>query len=135
VKQIAAPQLAVDRHIKQREIAMTICEFKAHTNRPHMLWLRGKLLSHETAFVPSRMASTDGGQVLDGHGRHSISYAANAVSCGRFQRSWPLGMPLPQVRMLGAESSRNVQETLFVKLCIHGQKQLMVIIFRACSER
>lgn len=65
--QIAASQLAVDRHIEKREVEVTLCKFKAHPNRPDMFWKQGTLLTYEAALVTGRAVRPDGGKVYRSH--------------------------------------------------------------------
>ncbi len=47
VDEIAAPQLAGDGHVEQRETPPAVSEFEAHANGPDVLWKKGR-------FCPTR---------------------------------------------------------------------------------
>lgn len=51
---VAAPELAVDGEVEQREIACAVLDLKSDTNGPDLLRPQGTLLADETALVPRR---------------------------------------------------------------------------------
>jgi hypothetical protein len=50
---ITAAQFAVDRHIKQGEVAMVFGQLKPHADRPDVFGFQRSLLTDDAALVPS----------------------------------------------------------------------------------
>ena len=50
--EVTAPELAVDRQIEHREIALSALQLEADSNRPNILRLQGTLLADQASFVP-----------------------------------------------------------------------------------
>jgi len=53
--QIAAPQLAVDCQVEEREVAQVLSQLQADADRPDLLKLQGRLLANELAPVLGAM--------------------------------------------------------------------------------
>jgi hypothetical protein len=65
--EVAAPQLAVDRHIEQREVAIVVGHLKPDANLPDMFRKQRTFLAYDAAFVPGRTLGPDCGEKFDGH--------------------------------------------------------------------
>jgi len=57
---VTAAQLAVDRHIEQREVAMVFSQFKSNTDCPDMFWLQRPFLANDAALVPGGAKCANG---------------------------------------------------------------------------
>jgi hypothetical protein len=59
--EIAAAQLAVERHIEERELALAIAKFETNPNRPNVPEFERCLLPDQLALVPGIAAATYNG--------------------------------------------------------------------------
>ncbi len=75
---VAAPQLAVDGHTKQREVAPVVRHFEPDTDRPDMLRKKRSFLTDNPSLVPRRANTVNHRQIFDGHG-FSLIHLAHLV--------------------------------------------------------
>src|SRR5690606_34253451 len=66
--QVAAPKLAVDSHIEQRQVASVVCHLQADSDRPYVFRQQRALLADDAPLVPGRMFSPEYWKIVGGHG-------------------------------------------------------------------
>ena len=59
--QIATSELAIDGHVKQREITPIVCHFQTDTDGPDMFGKKWALLADNAPLVPRGARGTNGG--------------------------------------------------------------------------
>jgi len=69
--EIATPQLAVEREIKQRQVPEIARKFEPGTNGPDLLRQQRTLLPDKPASIPSLLLRSDGGELDIGHEKSS----------------------------------------------------------------